>query len=125
MYEVNEYRISLFSWFGFPGENYMCIFHCIFFFSFIENMFVVNNCTRLKATLIPQDNMTTPVLNIDFHIACLFQKKQGKILVMNHILENPYDKAIFSFRNPIILWVVRDFVSPLCGITKEMMFRVP
>jgi hypothetical protein len=53
MYGVNEYRICWFSQFGFPGEKYLCnvcIFHCIFSCSFIENMFAVNNCTRLKYT---------------------------------------------------------------------------
>jgi hypothetical protein len=53
MYDVNEYRICWFSRFGFPGEKSLCnvcIFHCIFFCSFIENMFAVKYCTRLKST---------------------------------------------------------------------------
>jgi hypothetical protein len=50
---MNEYRICWFSRFGFPGEKYLCnvcIFHCIFFCSFIENLFAVKYCTRLKST---------------------------------------------------------------------------
>jgi hypothetical protein len=52
---VNEYKRCWFSGFGFPRENSLCnvyIFHCISFVFFIENMFVVNNCTRLKYTIL-------------------------------------------------------------------------
>jgi hypothetical protein len=58
---MNEYRICWFSWFGFSGEKYLCnvcIFHCIFsMFSFTENgLFAVNNCTRLKSTVLSCGN---------------------------------------------------------------------
>jgi hypothetical protein len=50
---MNEYRICWFSWFGFPREKSLfnaCIFHCIFYVLFIENIFAVKYCTRLKST---------------------------------------------------------------------------
>jgi hypothetical protein len=41
---MNEYRICWFSWFGFPGEKYLCslYFPLYLFCSFTENIFVVN-----------------------------------------------------------------------------------
>jgi hypothetical protein len=53
MYDVNGYRICWFFSFRFPRENSLCnahVFSIIYIFSFIENLFVVNNCTRLKST---------------------------------------------------------------------------
>jgi hypothetical protein len=56
--------------------------------------------------LVLQDLVRTPVLDVDWCVACLYPKKHQQVSVMNHGLSNPCDGLIPFLCKPILLWVV-------------------
>jgi hypothetical protein len=66
MYDMMNIEYVVFLGFSFQGKNIyvMCVFSIVSFCSYIENLFSVNHCTRLKSTNITKlykfDNFGSP-----------------------------------------------------------------
>lgn len=52
--------------------------------------------------------MKTPILDVNYRVACFFLLKHGQVLIMDHGLSNLNDGLVLSLCNPIPLIVVKN-----------------